>query len=161
MLFDDSLFPERCLASLQEVTKWKENSGDNKSRAREGQPKRISIKMLGTCSTVIWDRLEMRSSSYPISTSKGELKLAWLNNLKFRRKIMLIKMLYLQFEVLTKWLFSSFCGKLFREMGFSWRPLFAWGALSNRLVSTSVCPGLDSETLGVQKRGRSVLLSSK
>jgi len=38
---------------------------------------------------------------------------------------MLIKMIYRQLEVLTKWLFSSFCGKLFRETGFSGK---AWVA---------------------------------
>jgi len=55
MLFDDSVFPERCLASLQEVTKSNENSGDNKSRGGEGQPKRIAIKMLSTCITVLFE----------------------------------------------------------------------------------------------------------
>lgn len=72
------VFPERCLASLQEVAKSNENFVDNKSMgARKGQPERIAIKMLGTCVTVLFgDRLEMPSSSYPISTSKGELKLA-------------------------------------------------------------------------------------
>lgn len=41
-----TLFPERCLAFLHEVTKSNVSLGDNKSRGGEGQPERIAIKML-------------------------------------------------------------------------------------------------------------------
>lgn len=43
-----TVIEERCLASLQEVTKSNKNLGDNKSRGGEGQPERIAAKMLIT-----------------------------------------------------------------------------------------------------------------
>lgn len=49
----------------------------------------------------------MCSSSYPISTSKEELQLVSLNNLEWKGEIMLFKMIYLQFEVLTDCLAAS------------------------------------------------------
>lgn len=50
-----TVFPERCLASFQQITKSNENLGDNKGRGREGQPERVAIKMLSTCIALLFE----------------------------------------------------------------------------------------------------------
>lgn len=50
-----TVFPERCLASFQEITKSNEKLGDNKSNGREGQPGRIAIKMLRTYVALLFE----------------------------------------------------------------------------------------------------------